>query len=125
MSTIGFFIEELRINLQELEENMLYDEIYENQNGIIDDIFHLLLKEDVITEKQLVGILEKHNNYLIGFYEKNEQVIQDVSKMIKAINSSYRMSKINFIWKKKMEESKRNVANRFRRGVTCYIKLSE
>ena len=104
---------------------MLYDEIYENQNGIIDDIFHLLLKEDVITEKQLVGILEKHNNYLVGFYEKNEQVIQDVSKMIKAINSSYRMSKINFIWKKKMEESKRTVATRFGRSVKCHIKLSK
>ena len=125
LSNEQIFIEELRINLQELEENMLYDEIYENQNGIIDDIFHLLLKEDVITEKQLVGILEKHNNYLVGFYEKNEQVIQDVSKMIKAINSSYRMSKINFIWKKKMEESKRTVATRFGRSVKCHIKLSK
>lgn len=104
------FIEELKINLQELEDNMLCEEIEENQDGIIDDIFQYLLKEEVITEKRLVAILEQHNNYLVGFYEKNEQVIEDVSKMIKAINSAYRMSKLNFIWKKKMQEDKKMVA---------------
>lgn len=104
------FIEELRMNLQELEDNMLCEEIEENQDGIVDDIFHYLLKEEIITEKKLVDILEQHNNYLVGFYEKNEQVIEDVSKMIKAINSAYRMSKLNFIWKKKMQEDKKNVA---------------
>lgn len=102
------FIEELNINLQELEDNMLCEEIEED--GIIDDIFHYLLKEEVITEKQLVTILEQHNNYVVGFHEKNEQVVEDVSKMIKAINSAYRISKLNFIWKKKMQEDKKNVA---------------
>ena len=70
---------------------MLYEEIEENQDGIVNDIFHYLLKEEILTEKELVRILEQHNNYLVGFYEKNEQVIEDVSKMIKAINSAYRV----------------------------------
>ena len=105
------FQEELRVNLQELEENMLYEEIEENQNGIVDDIFHHLLNKEIITEKELVSIFESHNNYLVGFYEKNEQVVEDVSKMIKAINSAYRMSKLNFIWKKKMEENKKTVSS--------------
>ncbi len=110
LSNEEIFLEELRINLQEIPDNMLYEEISENQSGLVDDIFHHLLKEEVITEKELVSILEKHNNYLVGFYEKNEQVIEDVSKMIKAINSSYRMSKINFIWKKKIAENKKTVS---------------
>ncbi len=110
LSNEQIFLEELRINLQEIEENMLYQEIEENQDGIVDDIFCYLLKEEVITEKKLVSILEEHNNYLVGFYEKNEQVLEDVSKMIKVINSAYRMSKLNFIWKKKMQESKKSVA---------------
>lgn len=111
LSNEQIFQEELRINLQEIEDNMLYEEIEENQNGIVDDIFHHLLQKEVITEKELVAILEEHNNYLVGFYEKNEQVIEDVSKMIKAINSAYRMSKLNFVWKKKMEESKKTVSS--------------
>lgn len=118
LSNEQIFLEELRINLQEIEENMLYEEIEENQDNIVDDIFRHLLKEEIITEKELVAILEKHNNYLVGFYEKNEQVIEDVSKMIKAINSAYRMSKINFIWKKKMQQSKKTVATRTRRSIT-------
>ncbi|MCI8431496.1 MAG: SpoIIE family protein phosphatase, partial [Lachnospiraceae bacterium] len=110
LSNEQIFLEELRVNLQEIEENMLYETIEENQDGVVDDIFHYLLKEEVITERQLVAILEKHNNYIVGFHEKNEQTIEDVSKMIKVINSAYRMSKLNFIWKKKMQESKKNVA---------------
>ena len=103
---------------------MLYEEIEENQDNIVDDIFRHLLKEEIITEKELVAILEKHNNYLVGFYEKNEQVIEDVSKMIKAINSAYRMSKINFIWKKKMQQSKKTVATRTRRSITSNFTFS-
>lgn len=110
LSNEQIFIEELDANLQEIEENILYEEISENQDNILDDIFHHLLKNEIITEKELVGILEKHNNYLVGFYEKNEQVIEDVSKMIKAINSAYRISKLNFVWKKKMEESRKTVS---------------
>ena len=121
LSNEQIFMDELKINLQETQENMLYEEIAENQNGIVDDIFHYLLKEEVITEKKLVDILEKHNNYLVGFYEKNEQVLEDVSKMIKAINSAYRISKLNFIWKKKMEESKKTVASRARRCITSHL----
>lgn len=117
LSNEQIFLEELKINLQEIEDNILYDEIEENQDGIVDDIFHYLLKEEVITEKKIVEILEKHNNYLVGFYEKNEQVVEDVSKMIKSINSAYRISKLNFVWKKKMEESNKTVASRTRRSI--------
>lgn len=105
------FREELEANLVELENNLLYDDIIENQNGMIDDIFKHLLKHELITEKELVAIFEAHNGYIVGFKEKNEQVVEDVSKMIKAINYSYRTCKINFIWKKKMQENKKTVAS--------------
>ena len=111
LSNEQIFFDELKLNLEPLENNMLYDEIYENQDGIGDDIFKKLLTSDIITEKELVTIFENHNNYIVGFHEKNKQVEEDVSKMIKAINYSYRISKLNFIWKKKMEESKQNVSN--------------
>ncbi len=110
LSNEQIFQEELKVNLAEIEENMLYEEIEENQGGIVHDIFSHLLNKEIITEKELVGILEEHNNYLVGFYEKNQQVLEDVSKMIKAINSAYRISKLNFIWKKKMEENKKTVS---------------
>ncbi len=111
LSNEQVFKEELEGNLLELENNILYDEITDSENGIIDDVFAHLLEQEVVTEKELVRIFEKHNQYIIGFEEKNEQVLEDVSKMIKAINSAYRISKVNFIWKRKIEENKKSVSS--------------
>ncbi len=111
LSNEQIFREELEINLLELENNILYDDILENRDEIVDKIFEHLLKHELITEKELVSIFEEQNHYIIGFKEKDEQVQNDVSKMIKAINHSYRISKMNFIWKKKMEENKKNVSS--------------
>ena len=69
-----------------------------------------MLKNDVIDEKKLVNIFEAHNNYIVGFHEKNKAVEADVSKMINAINSSYRLSRVNFVWKKKIEQNNQNIS---------------
>jgi protein serine/threonine phosphatase len=101
----------LKNNLINLEENILFDDIYNNNNNILHEIFEELLKNDVIYEKNLVSIFEAHNNYIVGFHEKNKAVEADISKMINAINSSYRLSRVNFVWKKKIEQNKENISN--------------
>ena len=111
LSNEEIFKQELYINLKELEDNLLYEEIIQENNQIINEIFNHLLKNEIITEKELVSLFEKHNYYIVGFKQKNSEAEKDVSKMIKAINSSYRISKLNFVWKKKMEESKKNISN--------------
>ena len=112
LSNEKIFIDELRINLEGLEENILYDDIY-NDKDILKDIFEYLLKEEIMVERELVKIFANHNNYIVGFEEKNKKVEEEVSKITKVINYSYRISKMNFIWKKKMDESKKNVSNQF------------
>ena len=111
LSNENIFIEELKNHLVNLEENILFDDIYNNNNNILHEIFEELLKNDVIDEKKLVNIFEAHNNYIVGFHEKNKAVEADVSKMINAINSSYRLSRVNFVWKKKIEKDKENISN--------------
>lgn len=111
LSNENIFIEELKNNLINLEENILFDDIYNNNNNILHEVFEELLKNDVIYEKKLVSIFEAHNNYIVGFHEKNKAVEADVSKMINAINSSYRLSRVNFVWKKKIEQNKENISN--------------
>lgn len=110
LSNEKIFIDELRINLEGLEENILYDDIY-NDKDILKDVFEYLLEEEIMIEKELVKIFANHNNYIVGFEEKNKKVEEEVSKITKVINYSYRISKMNFIWKKKMDESKKNVSN--------------
>ena len=101
----------MKNNLINLEEDILFDDIYNNNNNILHEIFEELLKNDVIYEKNLVSIFEAHNNYIVGFHEKNKAVEADISKMINAINSSYRLSRVNFVWKKKIEQNKENISN--------------
>lgn len=110
LSNENIFIEELKNHLVNLEENILFDDIYNNNNNILHEIFEELLKNDVIDEKKLVSIFENHNNYIVGFHEKNKAVQEDVSKMINAINASYRLSRVNFVWKKKIEQNKQNIS---------------
>ena len=100
---------ETQKQLQELEA--MYDDIAGNNCGIVDEIFKHLLKNEIITEKELASIFEKHNLYIIGFKQNGTTAENDVSKMIKAINSAYRVSKINFIWKMKLKENKKNVSS--------------
>lgn len=44
-----------------------------------------------------------HNNYIVcsGQDDNNESLENDLSKIIKCVNYSYRISNLNFIWKKK------------------------
>ena len=37
--------------------------------------------------------------------------MDEIDKMVKAINASYRVSRINFIWKKKIVENKEAMVN--------------
>ena len=113
-TNIDIFMEELKKNLEELQDNMLYEEIYYPTEKLISDIFNYLLENDIITEKALVNILEKNNNYIVGFENTKGQAKEDIYRIVKAINYSYRISKINFIWKKKLDESKKNVSSQLK-----------
>lgn len=124
-NNIDIFLEELQKNIEQLEENMLYDEIYYPTEEIITDIFGHLLKNDVITEKELIKILEKNNNYIVGFDNTKSKANEDINKIVKAINYSYRVSKINFIWKKKFDESKKNISEQLKGVSEVISKMAE
>ena len=124
-SNMDMFVEELKKNLEELEDNMLYEEMYYPTEKLITDIFNYLLDNEVITEKEFVKILEKNNNYIVGFDNTKSQANEDIYKFVKAINYSYRVSKINFIWKKKMDESKKNVSEQLKGVSQAILKMAQ
>ena len=124
-TNIDIFTEELKKNLEELEDNMLYEEMYYPTEKLITDIFEHLLENDIITEKELVKILEDNNNYIVGFDNTKVQTKEDLYKIVKAINYSYKVSKINFIWKKKLDESKKNVSEQLKGVSQAISKMAE
>lgn len=113
-SNMEIFLEEFKQNLVGLENNMLYENMYYSTEEIMAEIFDTLLEKEIITEKDLIAILGNHNYYIVGFEDTNEQAKEDVYKITKALNYSYRVSKMNFIWQKKMDENKRNVSSQLK-----------
>ncbi len=109
------FIEELLANLDGKEENLLYEDLYNNIENVLDDIFEILIAREVITKKDLVKVFASHNNYIMGFStsSKEEDYVaqSDIEEVVRAINSAYRVSKLNFIWKKKLDENKKTMSS--------------
>ena len=107
------FVTELENNISKLRDNVLYDDLVDEESPILDDVFKLLTEKTEISKKELLKIFENHNNYILGFdnSEVSNRLENEIEEMVKAINNSYRISKINFIWKKKMEENKEAMVN--------------
>lgn len=105
------FIKELDNNLIGMEDNILYDDI-KNSSEIVDDIFKHLNKNKPLTKDIIILIFAKYNNYIIGTESGriNTGVENDINSMIDIINKSYKVSKINFVWKKKLEEKNKNMS---------------
>ncbi|NLC88002.1 MAG: SpoIIE family protein phosphatase [Clostridiaceae bacterium] len=107
------FEKELQNDIDGIEENILFDDIYSPEDNLLEDIFDILLEKEKINRRELLDVLAKHNNYIIGYDREyiNDEVEQDISQMLKMINYSYKVSKLNFIWKKKLDENKKAVSN--------------
>lgn len=109
------FEEELFNNLEGKEENLLYDDVYNNNENIIDEIFNVLISKEVITRKDIINIFANHNNYIMGFSPDAKQddyiAKNDIDEILRAINSAYRVSKLNFIWKKRLDENKKTMSS--------------
>lgn len=106
------FIEEFYNNLEGLEENILYEDLQNTENQeIIKDVFKELIKNQQITRKDLIDIFANYNNYIVGFDNAtiSMQIEKDIEQMVNTINEVYKSCKINFIWKQKMDENKRNI----------------
>ncbi len=105
------FITELLNSTENLEENMLYDNISDVDGKIVSEIYEELIKNQFIKEKDLIKIFAKNNNYIVGFEDRQKTVKDEVERMTRAINSAYRISKMNFVWTSKLKEEKKNVGS--------------
>lgn len=108
------FADELLNNLDGLEDNILYEDMQNIENSeIIEDIFEILVENQKITRKDLLDTFANHNNYIVGFdnVEVSLNLEKDLEKIISIINEAYKVSKVNFIWKHKMDENKKTIVN--------------
>lgn len=107
------FIEEFKNGIADMEDNILYEDLSDETNNILEDVFIYMISKELIDEKGILEIFENHNNYILGLDDDDigNKLSQDISEMVKVINNAYRISKINFIWKRKIDENKKTMGN--------------
>lgn len=105
---LKIFIEEVLINIESAKDNLIYEDII--KENILKDIYIELCRKDEIDTYDVVSIFQKNNNYLIG-WENNTKLKNDIEVIIKVINYTYQINKMNFIWKQKVIQSRKNVSN--------------
>lgn len=111
------FKEELTNNIEDFTDNLLYEDFVYSDEEILDSIYNILEEKEEITKEELIKILENNNNYIIGLdkkEEKYEEIQKDLEQIVKAINHTYRINKLNLIWKQKEANNKRTLANQLR-----------
>lgn len=110
------FIGELLNNLEPYKDNMLYDDIAKTDGEIDNEIFELLLEKQEISRKDLLQIFANCNSYIVGAEDNkiSKQLESNIMQIVRTINVSYKVAKSNFIWKKKEEQTKKNISNQLK-----------
>ena len=90
-------------NLEEIKANIFYESVSEEENGIAKDICTVLIEKDILLDKDLVEILNNHNNIVIM---RDENIKNDLQEVVKIANRTLKIFQIN---KAKEEERKNNM----------------
>lgn len=107
------FISELENNIENLKENILYEDIADEDENILGEIFDKLQENDIITRDDILEIYKNNNSYIIGFDNKDTalSIEKDINDMVNVINKAYETSILNFVVKAKLNETNKNVSN--------------
>ena len=101
------FKEEVLDNLGDISENLLYEDILISADEILDETYELLREKDEISENEFIKILENVKNYKLAIPNESN----DINEIIKILNNTYRINKLNIIWKQKEASNKKVLAN--------------
>ena len=92
-------------NLEEIRNNIFYDDISNEENGIAGDICNILLEKDIMIDNDLVGILNNHNTCVIM---RDENIKNDLQEVVKIANRTLKTYQIN---KAKEQERRNNIGS--------------
>ena len=101
---------------------MLYEDIANTEGQIINEIFLYLVDNQEINSEELLKIFAKCNSYIVGFDDKDisQYLKENISQMVRAINISYKVSKSEFIWRKRVAQNQKNIGKQLK-GVSQAI----
>lgn len=107
------FKAELLNNMEDYSNNILYDDIVDLEEGILDRIYDKLELDEEILKDDLIKIFEDSNSFIVGLDDENtaENLNKDISDVVKVINDTYKINKLNLVWNKKMQNNKKSLSH--------------
>lgn len=105
------FATELLDSLEPYKENLLYDDLADVDGNIVNDIFEFLMDKQEIDKANLVDIFAKNNSYIIESTDNSisRKLSNHINQAVRCINTAFKLAKTNFVWMKKIEETKQNM----------------
>lgn len=101
------FLDDFVNNLEDAEENIFYENIIENEN-IQEDIYDNLRENNEMSEENLAQILSKNENCKVSVDSEVDK--KNIEEIIKIINATYRIHKLNILWKVREANNKKILA---------------
>ena len=107
----NIFITELLNNLENIKENILYDDLIKTEGKIVNDLFKELLEKQVLVRKDLLQVFANNNSYIVGITDEKVSPFleENIRQALNAINSAFRIGKANFVCKEKIKENKKTM----------------
>ena len=83
------------------------------EDELLDSIYNVLEKDEEIDKDKLLKLLEDNNNYIIGLdnEETKKTIEENLEQIVKTINHTYRINKLNLVWKQREASNKKTLAN--------------
>lgn len=105
------FISELLNELDDIKDNMLYDDLSQVPNKIVNEIYTILVDKQQLERKDLLKTFANCNSYIIGFDDEKVSAYleENIRQVLDKINSAYRVSKANFVCQEKIKENKKSM----------------
>ncbi len=100
------FKDEVMNNLDDIQDNPLYEDILLNDEEILNRCYDILEEKNEINQDELIRILENVNDYKMV----KDNIFEMLEPIIKIINSTYRINKLNTLWKHKEANNKKVLA---------------
>ena len=118
------FIDALGKRIDKLRENVLYDEIKDEENGLIDSIYEELEETEKLTKDKIIQLLEDRNEYILGFddFDTNLKIEKEIEEMVKAINETYKVCILNNMWRQRLNQSKSAMRSQLDRSIKSNIR---
>jgi len=106
------FIDELQENIKQFSENILYDDLIDEEEIIVNDIYEVLTQKERINREDLLKIYENHNNYIIGFdnYKTSLKIEKNIAEVVNAVNSAFKATRKNVVMAAKINENNKNIS---------------